>query len=421
MNISPREKPKTSAAASPSSESTLPKPETIVIADTEGKVQPVGPSSEPPNKNRSRTILWVTLILIFIGVGWLCLWFFYFQYHQSTDDAYANGNMININATVPGSVAAFFADDTDLVNEGQLLVLLDRTNYQLEYDKQLAGLAASVLQVRQLYDTVKVNRANMENKRVKLEKARYDYDNRSQLVGSLAVSNEDFTHAKDDLTIAQQELKQAEYQYQVSLDAAGNTPQEQHPIIEQQKAMVREAFYKLKHCAIYAPATGYIAQREVDVGEWVAPNKALMAVIPADYVWVDANFKETQLIYMRVGQPAIVTFDLYGSDVKFEGKVLGIASGSGSVFSLIPPQNATGNWIKIVQRLPVRISLDPKKVKRYPIRLGISANVDVDITNYDLPMLVQTPSTRPVATTRVFDIDLDEANQEINKIIRDNL
>jgi membrane fusion protein, multidrug efflux system len=396
------------------------KPEVAAPANSVENNQANRQADPPPNNHRSHIIWWVTIVLILIAIGWACLWLFYFQYHKFTDDAYANGSMITINAVVPGSVVAFFADDTDLVNEGQLLVLLDPTNYQIEYEKQLASLAASVLQVRQLYDTVKANRANKESKRVKLGKARFDYDNRAKLVDSLAVSNEDFIHAKDDLTIAEQELKQAEYQLQVSLDAAGNTPQEKHPLIEEQKAAVREAFYNLQHCSIYAPATGYVAQRSVDVGERVALNTALMAVIPTDYVWVDANFKETQLTYMRVGQPASVTFDLYGSDVEFEGKVLGIASGSGSVFSLIPPQNATGNWIKIVQRLPVRISLNPEKVKRFPVRLGISAEVDVNVTNQDLPMLVQTTSKKPVATTRVFTINLDEVDQAINQVIHNN-
>lgn len=165
----------------------------------------------------------------------------------------------------------------------------------------------------------------------------------------------------DRLTLhnAELELKQAEYQLQVTRDAAGNTVPERHPLIEQQKASIRNAYYNLKHCEILAPSTGYIAQRNVNVGQWVTPTTHLMALIPIDYMWVDANFKETQLTYMRVGQPAKVWFDMYGSKVEYQGHVLGIASGSGSVFSLIPPQNATGNWIKIVQRLPVRISLDP--------------------------------------------------------------
>lgn len=385
---------------------------------------PTAPEKSPENtKNHSKSkTLWLfTFFLILAAIAWFAYWYFYLQYHESTDDAYANGSYVSINSAINGSVIAFFADDTDLVTEGQLLVLLDPTYYKAVYDKELANLGSVVLQVRQLYGAVVSNRANVDNKKVSMARAQYDYDNRSRLIGSKAISNEDFIHSRDTLNTAELDLKQAEAQLQIALDAAGNTPIEQHPLIEQQKATVRTAYYNLQHCSIYAPTTGYIAQRTVDVGNWVTPITDLMAVIPTDYVWVDANYKETQLTYMRIGQPATVYFDIYGSKVIYKGKVLGIASGSGSVFSLIPPQNATGNWIKIVQRLPVRISLDPETVKKYPTRLGISAEVDVDITNQDLPLLATIPNKKPIAETKVFDIHMEEVNTTIDAIISKNL
>lgn len=375
----------------------------------------------PNNKKRSKALWWFTLALALAGLVWLCLWFFYFRYHESTDDAYASGNMVNVNSAISGSVIAYFADDTDRVEEGQVLILLDPTDYQVAFERELATLASVVLQVRQLYDNVEANQANVKARRVAFARAKYDYENRKQLIGSEAISNEEFIHSRDDFTSAEMVLKQAESELAAALDAAGNTVLEKHPLIEQQKGNVRTAFYRLQHTTIFAPATGYVAQRAVEVGQWVTPTTNLMAIIPEDYVWVDANFKETQLKNMRVGQPATVWFDLYGSKIKHEGKVLGIASGSGSVFSLIPPQNATGNWIKIVQRLPVRISLDPKIVEKYPIRLGISAEVSVDITDQDLPMLANVPPIRPIATTDVFDIHLDKVDKMIDDVIRKNL
>jgi membrane fusion protein, multidrug efflux system len=375
---------------------------------------------KPIRSRRSKTLWWFTIGLLLIGLAFFLLWFFYLRFHRWTDNAYANGNLININSAVAGSVVAFFADDTDLVEEGQLLVLLDDTDYAAAYKKELATLASVVLQVRQLYSNVLANQAHVESQRVAVERAQFDYENRLHLIDYKAVSNEEFVHSRDTLLMAEEDLSQANYQWNVSKDAAGNTSPEQHPLIEQQKGAVRMAYYNLKHCAIYAPSTGYVAQRTVDVGQWATPTSNLMAVIPTDYVWVDANYKETQLKKMRIGQPATVKFDLYGSCVKYEGKVLGIASGSGSVFSIIPPQNATGNWIKIVQRLPVRISLDPEKVKQYPTRLGISAEVNVNVTNQDLPMLAQIPPTCPVATTRVFDIHMEEVEKVMDEIIRAN-
>lgn len=386
-------------------------------------IEPPSNEGEVPVPQKKRALVWLTLFLIFTGICWAAAWFFYFRYHESTNDAYANGCMINVNASVSGSVIAFYADNTDLVLEGQLLALLDPTEYQILYEKELTKLAAIVLQVRQIYQQVNVSEANVEAKKVALAKAQFDHDNRLELHNHhpLAVSNEDFVHSKDDLEAARVDLKLAEYQLKAATDAAGETTMINHPLLEEQKNAVKKAFYELSHCSIYAPYTGYIAQRAVNVGQSITPLTDLMAIIPTNNVWVDANFKETQLTHMRVGQPATIWFDLYGPDVMFEGKVLGIPSGSGSVFSLIPPQNATGNWIKIVQRLPVRISLNSEQVAKYPIRLGISAEVNVNISNRDLPMLVQSVSEKPIATTKVFDIDFSPANRAIEEIIQMNL
>lgn len=369
-------------------------------------------------KPANKKIWFFTILLIIIAGTWITYWFLYLQFHESTDDAYANGYMVTINTIVPGSVTAFYADNTDLAVEGGLLAKLDETNYQIKYERELAALRSVVLEVKQLIDTIQVNLANVESKKVAFSKARFDYENRLGLIDILAVSKEDFVHSRDDLKIAEKALKQAKKQLKVSRDAVGNYSLENHPRVEERKMRVRSAYYDLQHCSVFTPITGYVAQRSVTVGESVNAGKDLMTLIPAHDMWVDANFKETQLRYMRVGQPARVWFDLYGSDIVFDGIVIGIASGSGSVFSLIPPQNATGNWIKIVQRLPVRIGLDPEILKKYPLRLGISATVDVDISDTNLPYLREMPREKPVATTNVFTIDFSPIDKIIDEIIR---
>lgn len=385
--------------------------------------------NQPAQTNRYRGIIYLTILLLSVALLWFLLWFFDFRLREYTDNAYVNGNMINVTSVVAGTPIAFYADDTDLVQEGQLLVQLDETPFRLTYERELATLATTVLQVSQYFNEVKAAIATVESRRTVYERLRYDFENRQRLIGDKAVSGEDFTHARDEARTAAMDLKQAEAKLNVSIDLAGNIidasgkvnkPIEQHPLIEAQKKVIREAYYNLKHCSIFAPYTGYVAQRFVEVGQWVTPATYLMAIIPIDYMWVDANFKETQLTNMRIGQPAKVYIDLYGSGVVYDGKVLGIASGTGSVFSLIPPQNATGNWIKIVQRLPVRISVDPKTMKKYPLRLGISSEVYVDITNTDLPMLAQEPPTKAVSTTRVFDLNFSEVEEEMNRIIKNN-
>lgn len=386
-----------------------------VTADNTNQQEPI--ERDPSTKKRNRLLILFTLFLAVIGIALLLIYLLYWQYYESTDDAYGSGSMVQVNSVIDGSVVSFYADDTDLVKEGQLLIQLDPTYFQAVYDRALSALSAEVLNIKQLQDSVIVNEADVALKKIALSKAEYDFNNRAALVGSKAISNEDYTHSQDALNTAKNDLKRAEALLKYSTDALGQTTIEQHPRIVEKKNAIREAYYNLKHTAIYAPTTGYVAQRTVNVGQTVGKGRSLMSIIPTDYVWVDANFKETQLKYMRVGQPAEVWFDLYGSGVKYEGKVVGIGSGSGSVFSLIPPQNATGNWIKIVQRVPVRIALDKETVKKYPVRLGISANVDVNISNQDLPMLAELPGTKKVAGTRVFDIDMAKVDKVIQEIM----
>lgn len=389
----------------------------------------INPETPPPVQNKKNnhartTKLWAfTLFIVIIALAWYCYWIFYLQFHESTDDAYANGNMVYVNSVISGVVSAYYADDTDLVKEGQLLVELDRTNFQSIFDKELATLASVTLNVRQLYDNVQVSQAIVKNKKNELERTQFDYNNRLKLLKSNpeAVAQEDFVHAEHNFLAAQIDLQQAKSQLEYARAAAGNTPPESHPLIEQQKNSIRIAYYQLQHCSIFSPQTGYVAQRAVEVGSWITPTTSLMVIIPTDYIWVDANFKETELRNMRVGQPATVWFDIYGSSIQYNGKVVGIASGTGSVFSLIPPQNATGNWIKIVQRLPVRISLDPEVVKQYPVRLGISAEVDVDVSNTNLPFLSSIPPVKPVDHTYVFDIQMGKLDKLMDEIIKSNL
>ncbi len=399
----------------------LPKPSLSTDFKTSTVEKQESSASNPKSK---KWLLWVlTFILVLAGLIWFLLWLFYFQFYQSTDDAYAGGNLINVNPLVEGSVVAFYCDDTQLVQEGELIVRLDPTEFALTLDKEMQNLAAVALQVKQLYIHVEANLANLESKKAALSKAKFNYENRLYLHDAhpLSVSNEDFVHSRDDYLAAKAQHALAQKELKAAEAAAGNTPFQEHPFLTEQRAKVKKAFYQLAHCSIYAPASGYVAQRAVNVGQRVSTHTNLLAIIPTEDVWVEANYKETQLKNMRVGQPATITFDLYGSDIVFQGKVLGIASGTGSVFSLIPPQNATGNWIKIVQRLPVRISLDREMVKKFPIRLGISAAVEVDIHNQQLPMLAPAEKKQSGATTSVFEVDFTEIENQMNQLMESRL
>jgi membrane fusion protein (multidrug efflux system) len=378
---------------------------------------PTAANSTVQTPNRRRTLLYLTLFIVLAVLIWFLVWVLYLKNYEETDDAYVNGNLISISSVISGTPIAFFADNTDLVEEGQVLIVLDSTSYQLQYERELSSLAATVLQVKQIYDRVEAAQLDVQAKRVQYEKATFDLGNREKLISSQAISKEEYVHAKDTLATVTLDLQQAEQQFKIALAAAGPTTRDKHPLIEVQKLNVRTAFYNINHCTIVAPTTGYIAQRAVEIGKWITPNTPLMAIVPITGMWIDANFKETQLRNMRMGQPASITFDLYGKSRGFKGNVIGIGFGTGSVFSIIPPQNATGNWIKIVQRLPVRIGLNPQENQDFPLRLGLSASVSVDITNVDLPMIASIPSISPVGSTSVFDLNFKYLDQLINQMI----
>lgn len=373
------------------------------------------------NGKRNSKLIYLTIGLLLIGLIWLLIWFFYLRFYESTDDAYVNGYLINVTSVVDGTPIAYYADDTDLVEEGQLLVRLDPTPFQVTFDQELATLATTARQVKQIYDQVAISRASLQEAQKNYEQAVFDYENRKNLVHTEAVSQEDYIHSKTNFEIAELNIRKASSTLIYVESAAGDTPMQLHPLITSQREKVKNAFYRLQHTTIYAPARGHIAQRAVEVGQRVSAGMPLMAIVPQAGMWIDANFKETQLTSMRVGQPATIKIDLYGRKAAFTGTVLGISSGTGSVFSVIPPQNATGNWIKIVQRLAVRIGLNPEHLKEYPLRLGLSAVVRVNISDTELPPLVETVRKAPIATTQVYDLDFKELDNRMDQIINNNL
>lgn len=375
----------------------------------------------PNNKKRNRAILWLTFAIILCILLWIIYWFVWLRFSETTDDAYVGGNMVDVTVKIAGTPIAFYADDTDLVQEGQLLVLMDTTDFTIEFEKQKASLALAAQEVRELWETVKESQATLEIRRIQHSRAQYDYNNRQGLVDINAVSKEDYTHSRDDLTVAEQSVKVAEHQLMSAIAALGSPPVKEHPKIRQAKENVKEAYVNLRRCKVLAPTTGYVAKRNVQVGDWITPTRPLMSIIPLDNVWVDANYKETQLENIRIGQPVELKADIYGSDFVYKGEVVGFQPGSGSAFSLIPPQNATGNWIKIVQRIPVRIKLHPEQLKKFPLLIGLSVYVDIDTTNRDGKRLATTPANRVVCKTEVFEFNYNELNFLMDQIVDNNL
>ena len=396
---------------------------------SDNKPQAAAPSAAPapaaaaPNGNgngkRKRMLTTLAAALVVAGVGYGLYWGLYGRWFESTDDAYVQGNVVQVTPQVDGTVVAIRADDTQLVTSGQPLIELDRADARVALEQSEAALAQTVRQVRTLYSNTSAYSSALAQRQSDLAKAKDDLARRKQIAGTGAVSQEEISHAQTALQAAEAAVETAKEQLQGNRVLTEQTTLERHPNVLQAAAKVREAYLAYARTSLPASVTGYVAKRSVQVGQRVAPGTPLMAIVPLDQLWVDANFKEVQVRHMRVGQPVELEADVYGSSVTYHGKVVGFSAGTGSAFSLLPAQNATGNWIKVVQRLPVRVSLDPKELKDHPLRVGLSMIAKVDIHDEGGQSLASTPAASPLETN-VYDQAGKDADQVIASIIATN-
>ncbi|BDC38641.1 EmrA/EmrK family multidrug efflux transporter periplasmic adaptor subunit [Paraburkholderia terrae] len=381
---------------------------------------PQQPANAQPASNGKRKRM-MTLLVIVILIAAIAYGLYYFlvaRFHEETDDAYVNGNVVQITPQVTGTVIAVNADDTQTVKVGDPIVVLDPADSRIALQSAEANLGQVVRQVRGLYADDSQYQAQVAVRQSDLSRAQDDLKRRMQVAQTGAVSQEEISHARDAVKSAQAALDASQQQLASNRALTANTTIASHPNVQAAAAKVRDAYLNNARNTLPAPVTGYVAKRSVQVGQRVAPGNPLMAIVPLNAVWVDANFKEVQLKHMRIGQPVELTADVYGSSVKYQGKVVGFSAGTGSAFSLLPAQNATGNWIKVVQRLPVRIALDPQELEKHPLRIGLSMQVEVSIkddTGGELGSAVNT-----VYQTNVFEKYGDQADAEIARIITEN-
>ena len=372
------------------------------------------------NGKRKRALILLTLLFVIIAVAYGSYWFLVLRHYEETDDAYVAGNQVQIMSQVSGSVTKVWADNTDYIKQGDVLVTLDQTDAQQAFEKAQTQLASSVRQMRQLMINNKQLQANIDIRKTTLAQAQTDLNRRIPLGNANLIGREELQHAKDAVTSAQAALDVAIQQYNANQAMILGTKLEDQPTVRQAATEVRNAWLALQRTKIVSPMSGYVSRRSVQPGAQISPTTPLMAVVPASNLWVDANFKETQLAHMRIGQPVTVVSDIYGDDVKYTGKVVGLDMGTGSAFSLLPAQNATGNWIKVVQRLPVRIELDEKQLEQHPLRIGLSTLVKVDTSNRDGQILANQIRTSPVYESNAREISLDPVNKLINDIVQAN-
>ncbi|WP_176082138.1 EmrA/EmrK family multidrug efflux transporter periplasmic adaptor subunit, partial [Paraburkholderia tropica] len=376
---------------------------------------PQQPAANPqPNANNGKRKRMMTLLVLVIVIAAIAYGLYYFlvaRFSESTDDAYVNGNVVQITPQVTGTVVSVNADDTQTVKIGDPLVVLDPADSRIALQQAEANLGQTVRQVRGLFADDSQYEAQVAVRQADLSRAQDDLRRRMQVAQTGAVSQEEISHARDAARSAQAALEAAQQQLVANQALTANTTIANHPNVMAAAAKVRDAYLANARNTLPAPVTGYVAKRSVQVGQRVSPGTPLMSVVPLNSLWIDANFKEVQLKHMRIGQPVEMTADVYGSSVVYHGKVVGFSAGTGSAFSLLPAQNATGNWIKVVQRLPVRISLDPEDLQKHPLRIGLSMQVDVDIKNDAGSQLGNAQNT--VYETNVFEKYGDEADAEI--------
>ncbi|MEZ3499545.1 multidrug efflux MFS transporter periplasmic adaptor subunit EmrA [Pantoea sp. KPR_PJ] len=379
---------------------------------------PQQPASK--KKTRKKVLLLLALLFVLAGIAWGVYWFLVLRHFQETDDAYVAGNQVQVMAQVSGSVNRVWFDDTDMVKKGDVLVSLDKTDAEQAFKKAQTALATSVRQTHQLMINSKQYQATITLQQTALAQAEADLKRREPLGASNLIGREELQHARDAVATAKAQLDVAIQQYNANQAMILNTSLENQPAVQQSAAELRDAWLALQRTEIRSPMDGYVSRRSVQVGSQISPSTPLMAVVPANNLWIDANFKETQLAGVRIGQDATVVADIYGDDVVYHGKVVGLDMGTGSAFSLLPAQNATGNWIKVVQRLPVRIELNQDDIAKHPLRIGLSTLVKVDTTNKEGSVLATRVRQQAAYSSNALAIDLAPVNQLITDIVRAN-
>jgi len=386
------------------------------------------------NPKRRKALTAVASVVVLTGLAWGAYEWLVASHYESTDNAYVQGNVIQITPQIGGTVVAILADDTDFVKAGQPLVQLDPSDAEVALDQAEASLAQTVRQVRTLYANnatleaqITLRETDVNHAHSEIERASDDLKRRQSLVDKGAVSQEELNHAQTQLSNAQSALAAAQAAVVAAREQlisnqtmTEGTSLEQHPSVQVAAAKVREAYLATQRAALLAPVDGFVAKRTVQLGQRVAAGTPMMSIIPLSQVWVDANFKEVQLRSIRIGQPVKLVADVYGRKVEYKGTVAGLGAGTGAAFALLPAQNATGNWIKVVQRVPVRVTLDAQQLAENPLRVGLSMDATVDVSDKDGKSLADASRTRTVAQTQVYSALDKGADAEVHRVISAN-
>jgi membrane fusion protein (multidrug efflux system) len=384
--------------------------------------EPMAPTAPPaaPESNRRLILLTIFAVLLLLGAAWTVLEILVLSKRERTDDAYVTGNQIRVSSQIAGTVVEVFARNTSRVAAGQVLLRLDDADARQALEHAAATLGQTVRQVRQQMAQAAQYDAQIAARELELAQAEQDLAQREPLLAEQAVAGEEVRHARNAVAMARAALRQAQQQAAAAQALVEHVSLEQNPAVLAAAAVYKDAWLHAQRATIVAPAAGFIAQRSVQLGQRIAPGEPLMSIIPLQDVWLEANFKEKQLRNLRIGQPARITTDLYGSDVVFHGQVIGLSAGTGAAFALLPPQNAAGNWIKITQRVPVKIALDAGELAAHPLRIGLSTATTIDTHDRSGAVVAADPVSDVHEATASYAQDPAAANQAALRIIRSN-
>ncbi|WP_456269340.1 HlyD family efflux transporter periplasmic adaptor subunit [Kushneria sp. AK178] len=372
-------------------------------------------------KKRNLILLIIALVFALAGLGWYLLDALVLSTRVITDDAYVQGDQVNVSAQINATVTAINVEDTEPVERGEVLLELNDSDTRNALDQAAGQLAQAVRRYRQQRAQAVQLDAAVVTARAQFERARDEYQRRKPLLAQRAASKEEVDSARRQFNAAQAQLEQARAQARAAHALIDGNDLWHDPGVQQARAAYRNAWLAQQRTQVIAPVDGFVASRQVQLGQSVQAGQPLLTVVPLHELWVEANFKETQLGRVRIGQPATVTTDFYGSDVVYHGHVAGLSAGTGAAFSLLPAQNATGNWIKVVQRVPVRITLDGDTLDSHPLRIGLSTYTRIDLNDdVDGPMLAAAPRVRSPQHTEVFESRQQQADDAARAIIRDN-
>ena len=379
--------------------------------------------TEPTNNARkSRRLPTILLSCTLAGIAACAVYYFAIARHEvKTDDAYVNGNLVRLSAQVSGTVVGIDTDETQFVRRGQVLVQLDPRDTEIALAQAKASLGQTVRDVAQLFAQESRDAATVNAQQTLLTQATEDLARDRTVFAVHGVSDETVQHDEHAVSSARAGLEQAQATLASTRAQIEGTRPESHPRVLQAEAAVRAAWLASARTRVVAPVSGYVVRRAVELGQQVTPSTEMLAIVPVDSVWIDANFKENQLEEVRIGQPVSVSTDMYGSHATYHGKVLGLNAGTGSALDVLPAQNASGNWIKIVQRLPVRIGVDPRELEQHPLLVGLSTAVRVDVHDQSGGALSKQPAWPASVNTDVYAAQEDGADADIQAIVAGNL